>query len=378
MRLLGAHLSGFRNLSEARLVFSPGVNLILGDNGQGKTNLLEALNYPALGRSFRGSIDRDLVGFSAEAARVEIRAAGDDDVETAFAFGLDHDGARRIEVDGETLSGKRDLVGRLATVVYDPQTVELVRGGPVNRRRFLDAGLSVLDADYFTHLRAYTRALRQKTSLLRDAKRGSRLDPDRRGDLEIWNREMAEHAAPLFLARLAYLRELAVSASSLHGAFTGLESELELIYSQSVEIPQKDLSESDLKREISAYFDYISGDEIRRGRCLAGPHSDDVIIRLDGRPLRTFGSQGETRSAAIALKLAQGDLVFQRRRIRPVLFFDDIFSELDKERSRRLQDLTARDHQVFIATARPEDIEGWRPERTRRWSVSAGRIETDA
>lgn len=378
MRLLDARLSGFRNLAEARLDFSPGVNLFLGANGQGKSNLLEALNYPALGRSFRGAADRELVNFEAEAARLEIGAEDEEGVETRFACGLGRDGARRLELDGETLSGKRELVGRLTTVVYDPQTVELVRGGPVNRRRFLDSGLSVLDPDYFRHLQDYGRAWRQKMALLRDLRGLRRVDPERRGDLEIWNREMARHAAPLLLARLGYLRELAMSATSLHRTFTGRETELELVYSQSVESGQKDPSKGDLMREISGFFDYILEDEIRRGRSLAGPHADDVIIRLDGRPLRTYGSQGETRSAAIALKLAQGDLVHQRRRVRPVLFFDDIFSELDKDRSRRLQDMTARDHQVFIATARPEDVEGWHPDRTRRWSVSAGRIEIDA
>lgn len=378
MILLDARLSGFRNLAEARLDFSPGVNVFLGDNGQGKSNLLEALNYPALGRSFRGAVDRDLVCFGSEAARVEVRAEGEDGVETGFDIGIGADGARRLVVDGETLPGKRDLVGRLATVVYDPQTVELVRGGPVNRRRFLDAGLSVLDPDYLRHLQAYGRALRQKMRLLRDLRGLRRVDPERREDLEIWNRELAEHAAPILLARLGYLRELARSASELHGVLTDLETDLELVYSQSVEMYQTNPVEGDLKREISGLFDYILEGEIRRGRSLAGPHTDDVIIRLDGRPLRTYGSQGETRSAAIALKLAQGDLVHQRRRIRPVLFFDDIFSELDKERSRRLQDMTARDHQIFIATARPEDVEGWRPARTRCWSVSAGRIENDA
>ncbi len=377
MRLLEANLLGFRNLTEAQLVFSPGVNIFVGRNGQGKTNLLEALNYPALGRSFRGAADRELVAFDQDTAHVEIKSAGEDDTEQVFEFGLQRDGTRRVRVDGEILASKHQLIGRLATVVYDPQTVELVRGGPINRRRFLDAGLCILDPEYLHHLRFYTRALRQKTRLLRDMKGGRGVDPEHRRNLEIWNMEMAEHAAPLLRERAAYVRELAAEASRLHGAFTDQESTLELVYSQGLNIDQKDLSEDDFRQEILRIFDYIIGDEIKRGRSLAGPHTDDVKIQQNAVSLRTFGSQGETRSAAIALKLAQGELVHRKRRIRPILFFDDIFSELDRDRTRRLQDMTARDHQIFIATARPEDVEGWSPDRTSRWSVHTGRIEIE-
>ncbi|MBU0741136.1 DNA replication and repair protein RecF [bacterium] len=377
MRLREASLLGFRNLAEVQLGFSPGVNIFVGGNGQGKSNLLEALNYPALGRSYRGSPDRELIAFGRETAQARIEAAAEDDAAQIFEFALQRDGGRRFRVDGEALRRKHHLVGRLATVVYDPQTVELVRGGPDNRRRFLDAGLSGLDREYLHHLRCYRRALRHKMRLLRDMRGGYRPDPRLRSDLEIWNREMAEHAVPLLSRRALYVRELTSVATQVHGEFTGGDSRLQLVYSQGVDIDQKDLSEADLKAEILRVFDYIIEDEIKRGRSLAGPHTDDVEIQLEGMRLRDFGSQGETRSAAIALKLAQGELVFRKRRTRPVLFFDDIFSELDRKRSRRLQDMTARDHQIFIATARAEDVQEWYPGQTRRWTIRAGRIEAE-
>jgi len=377
MRLREASLLDFRNLAEVRLSFSPGVNVFLGDNGQGKSNLLEALNYPALGRSYRGSADRDLVAFDRETTQVRVAAEAEDGAERVFEYALRRDGVRRVRVDGEVLRRRHELVGRLATVVYDPQTVELVRGGPDNRRRFLDAGLSGLDPAYLHHLRSYRRALRHKTRLLRDLKGGFRPSLRLRDDLETWNREMAEHAVPLLAGRALYVRELSDVAARVHKAFAGVDSTLQLHYSQGVDVSQKDCSAADFKAEILRVFDYIIEDEIKRGRSLAGPHTDDVDIMLAGARLRTFGSQGETRSAAIALKLAQGELVFRKRRTRPVLFFDDIFSELDKERSRQLQDMTARDHQIFIATARAEDVQEWFPGRARRWTVRGGRIEED-
>ena len=127
-----------------------------------------------------------------------------------------------------------------------------------------------------------------------------------------------------------------------------------------------------MARDILDEIDYIGENEIRRGRPLIGPHRDDVEVKLDGRDLKAFGSQGETRTAAVAMILAQSDVVLQERGSRPVLFLDDIFSELDPQRTGRLQERCARDHQVFVATARPEDIGGWRPEAMRCWRVEAG------
>lgn len=378
MRLVEAFLSGFRNLAEARLAFSPGVNVFTGANGQGKTNLLEALNYPALGRSFRGARDEELVGFGAAAAHVAVEAETESGAREQYEYGLERGGGRRLRVAGEPVPRKADLVGRLATVVYDPQTVTLVRGAPEGRRRYLDQGLCGLDHAYFVELQAYNRALKQKTSLLRDAAAGGRGRPGARGnlrdDLKAWSDEMARHAAPLIRDRARYVRELGPVAQDVLAGFTGRESSLEIVYAPGLEIAEKEAPVNDLTREISSFLDYIGETEIRRGRCLAGPHADDLDLVLDGVSLRTFGSQGETRSVAIALKLAQGELVFRRRRIRPILFFDDIFSELDQERTRRLQEATAQMHQVFIATARADDVAGWRPHDARRWTVEAGRI----
>ena len=139
--------------------------------------------------------------------------------------------------------------------------------------------------------------------------------------------------------------------------------------------PENDASEGNLEREILAEFDYIVEDEIRRGRPLSGPQMDDFEVRLTGLDLRTFGSQGETRTAAISLILAQSDVLFALRNVRPVLFFDDIFSELDRERSRQLQEQSIRDHQIFIATARSEDVAGWQPPGMRVWEVKRGKLE---
>jgi DNA replication and repair protein RecF len=152
--------------------------------------------------------------------------------------------------------------------------------------------------------------------------------------------------------------------------------DLQLLYKPGVGAPDPGGDDTQFSREILGVLDYIITDEIKRGRCLSGPQTDDVEIALDGVNLRTFGSRGETRTAAVSLKLAQAEIVYGTRGVRPVLFFDDIFSELDKARSRKLQERTAIDHQVFIATARAEDVEGWQPADARTWTVREGAVTT--
>jgi DNA replication and repair protein RecF len=139
--------------------------------------------------------------------------------------------------------------------------------------------------------------------------------------------------------------------------------------------PESNPEKEHLEREILAVFDYIIEDEIMRGRPISGPQMDDFVIRLSGHDLRAFGSQGETRTAAISLIMAQSDVVFQKRSTRPILFFDDIFSELDRSRSQQLQELSVQHHQLFIATARSEDIAGWQPSDMRVWEVAQGGLE---
>jgi len=375
MRLLEATLLDFRNLAEVRLSFSPCVNVLLGANGHGKTNVLEALNYPALARSFRGARDEDLIRFETAGCHLSMKVEEGERV-VDIEVGLDRDGRRRMRVDGEEIRRRVELVGRLATVVFDPQTVEVVRGGPEIRRRWLDQGISSVDPEYLLHLQAANRALRQKARLLRDLRRGFANLGSVRPDLETWNAELAAHAAPLVRKRADWLSRAALAGRDSYTDLSDEKMDLQLLYKPGVGAADPGGEDEDFSREILAVLDYIISDEIKRGRCLSGPQTDDVEIALDGVNLRTFGSRGETRTAAVSLKLAQAEIVFGMRGVRPVLFFDDIFSELDKARSRKLQERTAIDHQVFIATARAEDVEGWQPADVRTWTVHEGAVTT--
>jgi DNA replication and repair protein RecF len=386
VRILGATVNGYRNLQEADFVFSPRVNLVLGRNGEGKTNFLEALNYFALGRSHRGSRNEELVGFDRDSLHVRLEVQEESDQILVCEFGLDRTGGRRFRIDGEAVRRRSDLIGRLSTVFFNPDSIQLVRGGPQQRRQFTDQGMSEIDPLFLAALTAFQRALKQKNGLLRQLRQGQVAFRSAAQELQAWNREMAVHAAVLCLGRLEYARLLTPFAADCHRRLTDHGAPLEFLYRPSLETvkkhvdgdPKKLPEKGQLEGEIFTEIDYIRELEMRRGRPLIGPQMDDFEVRLEGLDLRAFGSQGETRTAAISLILARSDVLFARCRIRPVLFFDDIFSELDRERTLRLQEMASQLHQVFIATARSDDVTGWHPDQMKTWQVAAGVFtETD-
>jgi DNA replication and repair protein RecF len=365
----------FRNLEETELSFSPRVNLFLGANGQGKTNLLEALYYIAWGRSHRGSRNEEMIRFDADHLHVALTVEDEAGRRLTCEYGLERGGGRRWRWDEQLLPRRLDLVGRLSAVFFDPSSVDLVRGGPAKRRRFVDRGQGFSERGHLTHLQAYTRALRQKARLLKELRRRRTALAAARQELQAWNDELALHAAAIASSRAAYAAQLEPLAANLYRELAGTSGGMEFRYRPALPACSQDLGEDDLRREFLAEFDYIMESEIKRGRPLCGPQTDDFEVRFEGRDLRIFGSQGEKRTAAVALVLAQSEVVFLRRQVRPVLFFDDIFSELDRQRSQRLQEMAIQNHQVFIATARQEDVSGWRPDQLRVWEIQQGRLE---
>jgi DNA replication and repair protein RecF len=250
------------------------------------------------------------------------------------------------------------------------------------RRQFADQGMAELDPAYLGHLSACQRALKQKSGLLHDLRRGFSTNGRGRAELNAWNRELAFRAAAVCRGRAAYARLLGPPLQANHAALAGAAGALSCDYRPRLESVARHLvagagelpPEEELAGAIFTEIDYIVETEIRRGRPLTGPQFDDFSLVLEGVDLRVYGSQGQTRTAAIAMILARSDVLFGQRRMRPVLFFDDIFSELDRERAGRLQEMSSCEHQVFVATARTGDIADWRPDGLSAWRVEGGRF----
>ncbi len=366
MRLERVKLHNFRNLDEIEVAVSPTINILLGRNGQGKTNFLEGLSYLALGRSWRGGRDRELIRFGQEYCRVEVEGRDDRGETFRLEAALSREGKKKIKIDGLPIERQTDLVGHLSVVRFDPDEVELAKGSPDHRRRFLDYTLSLGSADYFRHLLDYRRVVAQKNRLLRERRHG--LD----AQLAAWDAELVRAGSPLIRHRLEVLDQLERHARDAYRELAPEGGDLSLRLQSTVEAEENETIEAAFERAL----DESRAREIRFGHSRVGPHRDRLEVELREHSLRRYGSQGEKRSASIALKLAQGEWLYEHTRERPAVLLDDIFSELDRERSRALQKRLHREHQLFIATARIEDVlsmRGW--DGLKVWTVRAGTLE---
>ena len=368
MRVERVKLHNFRNLHEISVDVSPRINILLGRNGQGKTNFLEALSYLALGRSFRTGRDRELIQFHQDFSHVSIEGRDGHDDPFRLDVSLTREGKKKIKVDGTPIERHADLVGHLSVVRFDPDEVELAKGSPDHRRRFLDYTLSLCSSEYFRTLLEYRRAVAQKNRLLKS--RSSVPDVE----LDVWDSELVRCGVPLLVTRANTLGELEEHARDAYAELAPDGGRLGLEISGTVSVDDS----SDPNRIADAFAEALAGSRARERmmrHCLVGPHRDRLEVSLRDRALRTYGSQGENRTASIALKLAQGELLYERTRERPVVVLDDIFSELDRVRTEALQHRLQREHQLFIATARIDHVlalEDW--EDLRVWVVREGEL----
>jgi DNA replication and repair protein RecF len=342
----------FRNYAEATVRFGPGLNVIHGQNAQGKTNLLEAIATLALTRSPRTTSSGDLLLWSEDGALAEADVARPPaDVTLSVRFQRDPSTARvsRVTaVDGKPRPA-RAMLGVCPVVLFWPEDLALVRGGPDGRRRFLDVILAQTDRQAVAHMSRYRRVLEQRNALLHQFRQGA----GARDSLNSFTGELAHHGAWLGLARSRLVDALApLAAESLHD-LSGERESISLRYAPAhassipdgVEAAEQLLLETLRNR---------AAEEVARGMTLAGPHRDDIAFDLDGRAARGTASQGQQRSIVLACKLAEVRYLQDSAGVAPVILLDDVLSELDPERRGRLLALLAAGaHQVLVTTTEP-------------------------
>jgi len=315
-------LTDFRSYADADVSLSPGVTAILGANGQGKTNLLEALGYVATLDSFRGAPVDALIRSGAGTAIV--RAEGDaDGREVLIEAELSTSGRGRVYLNKQRLQRARDLLGALRVTVFAPDDLDLVKGAPAGRRRFLDDALVALHPRHDQLRGDLERVLRQRNTLLKQAAGGSRFDESAAFTLEVWDAKLIELGEALAVGRRELVAKLAPRLQDTYAAVAG---DLATRVAARYDAPWLD-------EGLAASLARVRQDELRRGVTLVGPHRDDLAVDLNGMPSRTHASQGEQRSLAFALRLAAHALVTAETGTPPVLLLDDVFSELDPERS---------------------------------------------
>jgi DNA replication and repair protein RecF len=361
--LRSVDIRDFRNLVRVTLAFPPDGIAVIGDNGQGKTNLLEAIYYLQLLRSMRGARDIDLTAFGAAGFHVAADVTGAERKEIAVGFERQTK-KKRVLLDGSEPSKLSEALGALPSVVVAPSDVQLVAGGPAERRRFLDVVLSLTSRRYLSALQRYRGALLRRNAALRELSRTGR-DPRA---VEVWEPALAEYGAVLWEARDRWVTASAPEFTRLCTAI-GESGDARMRYVSTLESPQSPAEQ--LSRALAAQ----RPNDIRRGLTHAGPHRDDLELTLSGRELRLFGSGGQQRTAAIALRMLEGATLRTRFGAEPLLLLDDPFAELDARRSSRILELLgdAGLGQTVLAVPRASDIP---PELTRleRWRVSAGHL----
>jgi DNA replication and repair protein RecF len=336
-------LKDFRSYPEVSLELGPGLCAVLGPNGVGKSNLLEAIGYLALLESFRGAPTDALVrrGTDAAVVRGQLRA---DEREQLVEAELVSGGRNRVLVNRQRLVRARDLLGAVRVTVFSPDDLALVKEGPALRRRFLDQTLVAVDARNDAVRSEYERALRQRNALLKQTR--GRLDDAAAVTLEVWDTKLTAAGEQLATARADLVQRLAPLVADAYQELAGAPDPVRLEYAA----PWRDVG-------LAAALTSARDDELRRGLTLVGPHRDDLAISLSEMPSRTHASQGEQRSLALALRLAAHRLVHDVTGTPPILLLDDVFSELDPGRSASLlRSLPAGQTLLSTAGGLPEGV----------------------
>jgi DNA replication and repair protein RecF len=365
-RIVSLSLKDFRNFERLELDLpSPGL-VVVGENGQGKTNLLESAYYFSLLRSVRGARDADVTRFDAPGFFIEAELCVPD--AHRLGIGFERAGRRkRVRRDDVVLERLSDALGTLPVVMFSPSDVELVSGGPGARRRFLDIMLALTSRGYLHALQLYRATLDRRNAALRDAARHGRgVSPA----IEVWEAPLAEHGAMLLRTRRAWVKQVATRFADRCAAI-GEREAVDLRYETAVN-PNAESLELALADAIAAK----RSSDLRHALTQVGPHRDDLVMMLGGRDLRTFGSAGQQRTAAIALRSLEAETLRDARGASPVFLLDDPFAELDARRAARVLALLREIGlgQTVLAVPRDSDIP---PELTElpRYRVAAGRVE---
>ena len=327
MKLRRIALDGFRNYTDFTAGFSPGVNVIWGENAQGKTNLLEAIGFLSGARSHRARGDKELLSFDRDQGSItaEVTSRGRDFLLEVQLF---RGARRRLFVNHVKCKTAAELGGIVQTVLFCPEDLSLIKAGAAERRSFLDHAICQLRPRYAEALAQYNKLLDHKTRILRDwEKHPSLLDV-----LEDFNEAMARAGALVIHYRAHFVRKLAEKAAQIQTEFSGGRETLALHYATVSTVRDPLGPTVELYEDLRRHQDSHAKAERDARSCLSGPHKDDLVARINGQPARQYASQGQTRTAALSLKLAERELFRDDTGQWPILLLDDVLSELDARR----------------------------------------------
>ncbi|KRL61947.1 DNA replication/repair protein RecF [Latilactobacillus fuchuensis] len=351
MYLSALQLDHYRNYDQVALEFSPDTNVLIGENAQGKTNLLEAIYVLALARSHRTNNDRELIQWDSEFAKITgqvQRTVGQVPLELV----LSHKG-KKAKVNHLEQAKLSQYIGQLNVVLFAPEDLNIVKGSPAVRRRFIDMEFGQMSAKYLYNISQYKAILKQRNQYLKQLQRHQAKDLVYLGVL---SDQLAAYGAEVTVARYQFLQQMEKWAQKLHQEITKGREKLTFRYQTQLDSEQLSQDSETLYQSFQKLYEQQQGREIEQGTSLVGPHRDDVQFIVNDKDVQSFGSQGQQRTTALSVKLAEIDLMKEQTGEYPVLLLDDVLSELDDLRQTHLLKTFQNKVQTFLTTTSLENV----------------------
>jgi len=334
MIIKSLELTNYRNYKDLFIEFDKGTNILFGDNAQGKTNILEAIFLSSTTKSHKGSKDREVINFDNEEAHIK-SIIEKDGIENRIDMHLRASKSKVIAIDGTKIKKASELLGLSNVVLFSPEDLNIIKSGPGERRRFADIELCQLDSFYLYNLSNYNKIINQRNKLLKDIY----FNPDLKETLGIWDSQLISYGSKIIERRKSFTEQIGEILQEYHSKLSGGREKIEIIYDPNVSINDYDSSMNcSRNKDISAKMTTI------------GPHRDDFIFLINRIDVRKYGSQGQQRTVALALKLSEIELVKKTVKNNPILLLDDVLSELDSNRQNYLLDCIGNIQTIITCT----------------------------
>ncbi|WP_411843078.1 DNA replication/repair protein RecF [Salinicoccus sp. HZC-1] len=364
MILKNIHLGNFRNYESLDLEFHPKLNVFIGRNAQGKTNLLESIYFLALAKSHRTSKDKELIRFHQEEAFVNgnITTSYSD---LPLSISVSSKG-KRAKANHMEVSKLSQYIGHLNVVLFAPEDLNIVKGSPQIRRKFINMECGQISKVYLSMLSGYQKVLAQKNNYLKQRNVDHIM-------IDVLNSQLAEYASLIILKRQQFINTIEKYAQRIHGDISNGKETLAVRYKPNIKFESTD--EKSLETEIKNLFDDTMEKEIDRGQSLIGPHRDDISFYINDFDVQTYGSQGQQRTTALSVKLAELELIKEEIGEYPVLLLDDVLSELDETRQSHLLTSIRNRVQTFVTTTSISDINHTIMDEMQSFSIDDGKVK---
>lgn len=353
-------LSNFRNYEKAEITFSDGINILYGDNAQGKTNILEAIYMTATTKSHRGSKDKEIIGFEKEESHIKADIKKND-ISHRVDMHLKRNKNKGIAIDRIPIKRSVELLGLMNVVFFSPEDLSIIKNSPAERRNFMDSELCQLNKIYTSNLTNYKKVIDQRNNLLKQIY----YDKSKIDMLSVWDMQLVDYGKKIIRERQQFIDLINEIIPSIHSNLTNGKENLVLVY-------EKNVSEEEYEAELEAKRDM----DLRYQTTQLGPHRDDISFLIDGMDVKRFGSQGQQRTVALSLKLAEIELVKRLIKDNPILLLDDVMSELDAKRRDALLD-SIKDIQTIITCTGYDDFIKERLAIDKIYKVVSGTVHVE-